>query len=400
MQSTPHAPASVDPATARGLRTVSALYFCFFAGNGVFLVFINVYYRSLGLSGTQIGLINTLAPLAGMVGATLWGMLNDRWGKPRRLFLIVVPGAILASLGLALGQSFGWLALCAAVHQFFGSPLIPLTDSTTLSLLGEQRGSYGKYRVWGTFGFSLTSAMIGFILARTGLRSMFIFYACIYLGLLVASRRLPDVSFSMGRAPSRGVGPMLRQRRWVIFAISVFLMWMALNSAIAFLNITLKAMGASEGLIGLSWTMAAAAETPVMLASAYLLRSVGPARLVLIGYLGYVVRMLLYSVMPSPGWAPAINALNAVSYAPFWLGMVAYVAELAPENLKTTAQGLMGSVMALASMVGALVGGWLFDSVGSGGLFRVMSGFCLLALVLFAAEQRLPAKPRRFVQRA
>jgi PPP family 3-phenylpropionic acid transporter len=299
---------------------------------------------------------------------------------------------IAASLGLSAARSFGWLVLCAAVHQFFASPLMPLTDSTTLSLLGEQRNRYGAYRVWGTLGFILTSSTVGFVLARLGIRTMFVVYACIFVGLLIVSRGLPDVAVSLGRAPSRGLGQMLRQSRWVIFAITSFLLWMALNSAISFVNVTLKAMGAGEALIGLSWTTAAAVEAPVMLAGAYLLRRFGARRLALVGLVGYVLRMAGYSLMPSPGWAPAINVLNCVSYAPFWLGSVAYINELAPDNLKSTAQGLMGSIMSLSAMTGALLGGWLFDSIGSAGLFRVMTGCCVAALLLFAAGQRLPQR--------
>lgn len=64
-------------ASAGDLRKMKFLYFVFFAGNGVFFTFINVYYVGLGLSGMQIGIINTLSPLAGIIGMTLWGLLND-----------------------------------------------------------------------------------------------------------------------------------------------------------------------------------------------------------------------------------------------------------------------------------------------------------------------------------
>jgi PPP family 3-phenylpropionic acid transporter len=93
--------------------------------------------------------------------------------------------------------------------------------------------------------------------------------------------------------------------------------------------------------------------------------------------------MFLYSVMPSPGWAPVINLLQCVTFAIFWIGAVNYVSELAPENLKTTAQGLLFSTMNLASLAGGLGSGWLFDALGPAGLFRILSVFCILALLLF-----------------
>lgn len=181
---------------------------------------------------------------------------------------------------------------------------------------------------------------------------------------------------------------MVRQTPWVVFAASVFLLWVALVSVMNFLSVTLQGMGAPEGLIGLSWTTAAVAEIPVMLASAWLLRRIGPARLVAVGILGYAVRLTFFALMPSPYWAPAINALNGISYAPFWIGAVAYVSELAPESLKTTAQGMLASVMSLASIMGALLGGWLFDILGPTGMFGVMAGLCAAAFALFSVGQR------------
>ena len=66
------------------------MYFLYYTGFGIYLPFINIYYSHIGLSGLEIGLINTLSPLVGMLSAPLWGILNDRFGKTRVLLAIAV----------------------------------------------------------------------------------------------------------------------------------------------------------------------------------------------------------------------------------------------------------------------------------------------------------------------
>jgi MFS family permease len=106
-----------------------------------------------------------------------------------------------------------------------------------------------------------------------------------------------------------------------------------------------------------------------------------------IGIVGYALRMFLYALMPTPRWVLAISMMNSVTYMPFWIGAVAYASDRAPENMKATSQGLLYSITSLASMVGGLYSGWLFDIAGPSGLFTVMGVSCLVALALFSIGQ-------------
>jgi PPP family 3-phenylpropionic acid transporter len=131
----------------KNLWRLRLLYFFFYASIGVFFPFINVYYRELGLTGTQIGLINTLAPLVGILSMTLWGMLNDRFGRTGWLLAAAALGAMCGALGQSAMRSLGGLALMACAQTLFTSSIPPLLDSTTLSVLGQQREHYGRQRV-------------------------------------------------------------------------------------------------------------------------------------------------------------------------------------------------------------------------------------------------------------
>src|SRR5450759_603331 len=130
------------------LWPLKLLYFIFYASQGSYTTFIGVYYASLGLSGTQIGLINTVIPITGMISSPLWGMLSDRTGKTRTLLMLAVTGLIASTLALSVAPTFAIILPIVALFAVFNTTIIPLLDSTTLSVLGEQRQRYGAQRLW------------------------------------------------------------------------------------------------------------------------------------------------------------------------------------------------------------------------------------------------------------
>jgi PPP family 3-phenylpropionic acid transporter len=370
-----------------GHLAVKLLFFLNYAGIGQFLAFLNVYYNSIGLTGVQIGLLGTISTAIAIFGSTLWGILSDRLGKPRWLFATAFTGTILGTLALSAARPFAWIFTAVCFLSLFNTTLSPLIDSTALVLLGDQRQRYGTYRVWGSLGFILTSSAAGFIYERTGLHAMFAgFVVLMMLGFLVALT-LPDQNVHLRGSAWGGVAYMIRKPQWLIFAGSVFFVWLAANGMLSFLGVTIMKMGGTNSLIGMAGTIAAVVEMPGMFFSHHLLRRFDARQLMGIGILGYALRMFFYAIMPVPGWVLVIATMNSVSYMPFWIGAVAYASDRAPENMKATSQGLLYSVTSLSSVVGGLSSGWLFDRLGPSGLFAVMGVSGLIALALFSLGQ-------------
>lgn len=382
-------PVSDTGAQSPRLWSLKVLYFIFFAGQGTYATFIGVYYGSLGLSGTQIGLINTVIPLVGMFSSPLWGMLSDRSGKTRRLLMLAVTGLIMATLALSTARSFVVILPIVGVFALFNVTILPLMDSTTLSLLGEHRERYGAQRVWGTIGFIVTSAVIGLVLERTGLHTIFYTYAFANLCFLVALIRLPERKVHLQQSMLTGLTQMIRQPPWLLFALCIVLLGLATSGMYGFLSLTVKKLGGSDGLIGIVWTLSAIAEMPFMALGAPLLLRFGSRKLLAIALLAFGMRLLLYGLMPAPEWAAAISIVAGISFGLYSISVVTYANEIAPPNLKATSQGLVVALTSLSGIAGAPVSGWLFDQVGPSNMFLILAGCCFLALLLFAVGRLL-----------
>lgn len=350
-------------------------------------MFLNVYYRSIGLSGTQIGVISMLIPAAGIFSAPLWGLLRDRTGKMRLLFSLILVGCLICVLIFSRVRTFLLLVPIVALFSVFFSPILPLIDSNTLRLLGSRGQRYGRYRVWGAIGFTLSSLIFGFVYERYGLHTMFAVFPLVLLIMLLIGTWLTDQPVQAKRSMGHSVWEMVRKSTWLVFATSLFLLGLGANGAIAFVSVKIMAIGGSESLVGLSWTTIAILEIPLMFFSEPLLRRFGALRLLSVAFVGYVLRLILYGIMPSPGWAPFVNFLHGISFVPLTLGSVAYVNENSPEHLKATSQGLLASVLNFSNLSGALIAGWLYDQIGPIKVFLVLAGVCFAGLVIFSLGQ-------------
>ena len=367
------------------LPAARLVYFIYYTSFAIYLPFINIYYRDIGLSGLEIGIINSLSPLVGMLSAPLWGILNDRFGKTRVLLAIAVAGSILAAWGIAAAGSFLVLLPVTGLFSLFYSTIVPMLDSNTLLLLGDRREHYGSIRLWGSAGYVLLTLTGGYLLEYMGLSGLFPLFTICMVALLICLFWYPTRRVDLGSSPRifEILWKMLRQSRWVIFILSVIFMWIAANGMHTFLGVYLAELGASQGLIGLTMAIGGATEIPTMYFGARLLKYLAPKKMIAIGMFAYMVRMFLYAIMPTPDWAPFINLLNSVTFGFFWIGSVAYVNELAPDEIKATSQGLLLAVLNLASLISTTFCGWLYDFTGPANLFLILALCSLVAVTIF-----------------
>jgi PPP family 3-phenylpropionic acid transporter len=371
------------PANTRALFIGKVLYFFMFAGVGTFFPFLNVYYKSIGLSGTQIGFINTLGPLIAIFASPMWGLLGDRLGRLRLLLAVVILGSIISVLGLGLVTPFFAILGMAAVFNLFGCAIQPLVDSYNLALLGEHRERYSEQRLWGTFGFLASSLFVGSFFERAGLRYLFPGYA-LCLGLLLFTLIwVSPAETRMGRTVFKGFTQMLRQPVWIVFAAAVILVMIANNSWLNFLGITVKEMGAKDSLVGWMWSVGALSEIPVMLFGTRLLRRWGAKKIMATGFFFYGVRLILYSAMPVPEWVLGINWIQGLSFGFYWVGGVNYVSEITPVHLRATGMSMLVSLFNIASVTAGPLVGLSFDNLGSSRLYLLAAVTAWTGLFIF-----------------
>jgi len=90
-----------------------------------------------------------------------------------------------------------------------------------------------------------------------------------------------------------------------------------------------------------------------------------------------------------PGWSAApLFLLTGVTWAAFQLSATSIVSRLAPAGLKGQALGAYNALTGLGGVVGAVIGGFLADSLGFPAAFLVAAAVVLLTIPVVMVEAR------------
>lgn len=385
MQETVHDSALVRREPTPLYFTPKFYYFCHFAAMAALVPFLALYYRQLGLGEQTIGLLTGLPPLLTLVIAPIWGAMADVTQRHQRLLQGAVVGLLLTVLLFSLVRNPIWLLPLVLLYALFNAPIIPLVDNTVLALLGERQAIYGRLRLWGALGWGVAGTVAGLLIERFGLTWSF-YSALVFLaGCLVATMRFRIQPAQIGQPFWQGIRFFVTNRPWLVFLITLFINGAAAGVSNNFLFLYLDELSASETLMGASLLVATASEIPIFFFGDRLLNRFGARGLLLLSLSATVIRMAGYALMPAAWVVLPINLLHGLTFSAMWVAGVSYANRAAPAGMGATAQGVLSGVsMGIAGATGAVIGGYLYETVGPAVTFGLAGVAVAGGLIFFA----------------
>ena len=374
-----------------------SFYFLYYAAMASFMPFIVLFYQQLQFNGAQIGLLTGIPPLVSLFAGPFLAGVADRTRRHNWIMGLGILSAAVIIFSISRLDIFWVIFALVIVFNFLFSPVASLGDSATMAMLGEERAMYGRVRLGGTFGWGIFAQIAGILLRRLGLDILFYMYSAIMLVNLFVSQRL-----TFGRHEERGhaaasgtIWTLLSKPRWMIFLASAFLGGLGAFSVAAFLSPHLQALGANGDQIGFAFTIATVTELPIFFFGNRLVKRFKPYALFVTSIILLGIRSFLFAATGSLFWTIVVQALGGMIFPAMWLAGVAYADQHAPENLKSTAQGLFGAMsFGFGSAVGGFMGGLLLESVGGRGMFLVFGIVIFAGLALVEGLKRLlPQEP-------
>uniref|UniRef100_A0A0G4HA24 Major facilitator superfamily associated domain-containing protein n=1 Tax=Chromera velia CCMP2878 TaxID=1169474 RepID=A0A0G4HA24_9ALVE len=175
-------------------------------------------------------------------------------------------------------------------------------------------------------------------------------------------------------------------RRVAIFFFNIAIIGAGFGLIGNLLFVTLKKMGASAFLCGLSVSITVIFEVPIMYVSDWMLKHWGVGVMILLGEAAQVLRYFLYTLMPSPEWVLPIEPLHGVTYGLVWCAAVHFCSTpaVSRHGLEASAQGLLSLLhFKLAPMFATLAGGFVMESAGDTVLYGTCGALVLLSLFLY-----------------
>ncbi|XP_064644661.1 major facilitator superfamily domain-containing protein 6-like [Lineus longissimus] len=99
----------------RHMFPVKLFYFFFFGARGAVTPYMSIYFKQLGLSPDQIGLVSGMRPIVGFASGPLWGALADRYKIRKMCLILSMIGWLFFTLGLGFVKQPEKIKVCPNV---------------------------------------------------------------------------------------------------------------------------------------------------------------------------------------------------------------------------------------------------------------------------------------------
>ncbi|MEO8356699.1 MAG: MFS transporter [Chloroflexota bacterium] len=379
----------------RDLFFARAYYFAFMGGWGFVLPFINLFYVSLGLSGTQIGAIGSLSAIVGLIVSPI--VVTEIKKLPQaRLVLQLSLG--LAALGyFLLGQQSFIAPILAIVffHTVASAGIMPTSDAMAVSVSQEAGTGYGSVRVWASVGWIITVLSAGWLIERFGFRAGFTGVTLMWilgagLVLFIKPRYFiarTDIELSRPSVQS-ALNHILHDRTLLGFAISVIFIGFLNSGVLQFENIFLAQLGASKQLISVAGILSAIVELPFMIYADRFVRRVGAHRVMLLALAITIFQRAAVLLFPYIATIMIVRFIGGISFSFYTISYMGLISS----RTKTAETGTVLALYTvtlngLVSMIAAPSAGLIFDAVGARWLYAFsMAGYAIGVTVLWFAR--------------
>jgi MFS transporter, PPP family, 3-phenylpropionic acid transporter len=376
----------------KDLLFARAYYFTFMGGWGFVLPFVNLFYVSIGLSGTQIG---TVASLSAVVSLVVSPFVVTELKKLPQARMILQLCLVLGAMGyFLLGQQTVFLAILLIIffQTIATSAIMPSSDAMAVSVAQDHGTGYGSIRLWASVGWIIIVLSAGWLIERLGYQAGFTGVAVIWTlgaGMLLFIR--PDyfvapTGIDVSRPSVRtAIQRVLHDRTLIGFALTVILVGFLNNGVLQFENVFLSQLGASKQLIAVAGILSAIVEVPFMAYADRFVRRAGAHRVMLIALVMISFQRAAVLLLPYIATIMIVRFIGGVSFSFYTISYVGLISSRTRSSETGTVLALYTVTLAgLVNMLAAPVSGSIFDAIGARWLYALaVTGYVMGALVLW-----------------
>ena len=392
----------------RSWLTVALLFFCAGLNYGDRTAISSVFpllQAEFGMTDVQLGELGSFFLWSYALGSPFAGMLADRFSR-RKLIAGSLAAWSLATLATGFAQSATQLLAIRAVLGLSECAYLP----AAVGLIADHHGPLTRGRALGVhlaglqLGLIAGGSLAGYLGQHGGWRQpFFVLGAAGLLLSAICAVFLEDVA-EPHAAPKMDaplqIRRLLSRPLYQLILVEAMLVsvgtWMFYNWMPLYFSETFHMSLAAAGFSGTA-LLQAAAMLAVLCGSALsdaVAKQSESKRLLLMAvfYLASAPFLLIFAVKNTFTWVSVavilfafLRAMGGANEPPILCGML-------PARERSTAQGLMNTLNALAGGIGIFAAGWLKKDFGLGGVFAGVSILMALAAVVALAAYRL----RRF----
>ncbi len=351
--------------------SLSSVYFFYFAVLGATNPYWGLYLQSLGFDAEQIGALMAVFIATKLIAPNLWSYWADR--KDAHIPVMRLGAALtpLCFLTVYLQQGFWSMAVAMVLYSFFWNAILPQYEVITLRAIKGREERYSQIRLWGSVGFIVAVAGLGWLLDWVEVSWLPVSILFIMVMMALSSWWIP-VSRFWGQKDDSAEGATekdgsnssadmsflqcLRQPPVLIFLLAVILMQISHGPYYTFFSIYMEEIGYSRSLIGLLWSLGVMAEVVLFAIMHLLFRGFSPQLLLTVSLILAAVRWCMVGLFAQELVLLLVSQLlHAASFGSFHAASIALVQRFF--SGKSAAQG-QAVYSSLGFGIGGAIGAW------------------------------------------
>lgn len=236
------------------------------------------------------------------------------------------------------------------------SPICSLIDAMTYDYLGDDRGKWGKQRMWGTIGFAVFAVISGLSMdlfsesssKNKDYTAAFVLYALLSFiaAVFVWFYQIYQISNELTCAKEvlRNLGAVLKRLRAISLLVLLFMFGFYTGLIETFLYWHLSTLGGTKVLFGLCMLVNCLPEIPIMFLAGRIIQTLGYVNMLYVTLIAYAVRLTVYSFITNPWTVLAVEPLHGIAYGLMYSAASSYVSIITPPGMHGVMQGLLAGV--------------------------------------------------------
>ncbi|XP_044256525.1 uncharacterized protein LOC123006253 [Tribolium madens] len=275
-------------------------------------------------------------------------------------------------------------------------------EGAVIAILREHKADYGLQRIYATIGGMISSPLSGFFIdfasrgkGYTDFTPIFFFYATLKIvsGFLML---FINLEFKKpAQSVISDVLAVLRKMELIVLFVACLILGSAWGYIESFLFWLLQDLGGSKSLMGLTITVGGFVGIPLLVLSGPIIKKIGHANVIFIGFAFYAIRLIGYSLIYNPWLCLVFEAMESVTFGLSFTAAVTYAAKLSTVTTDTTIQGLLGGLyFAVGKGIGSLIGGHMIKMYGIRSTFQRFAIFTAATGLAYFAFYHLYMKQR------
>ncbi len=362
-----------------------------FAGGGIFISIVPLYFNNRGLSYIEIGVASSIASLSMIIVPLLAGRLSDIWSRKKTAILCKSFSVALTPLYIFAGNFVSFIPLQLSVPAMFWTfESMTSAISLELSIEGKIGTNLGILRS-SALGWSMGSISSGFLLQNFGFQISFITSAAFHLLSAISVLGLTepkkgDLNLSKKKTQAFNIGKILP---FLLIIVFIFSTMPAFHS---FLPLFMKnELGAPESVIPLIFAITPVGEIPLTYIIGRLADKIDKRKLILICLLAFPVRWGAILLANNYVLIIPIQILHGLTFTSLYAAGIAYLSEIASTRSIGVIVGAFSSSLSIGNAMGAYLLGFTVEKFGFGTMYLqaiATSIICTVAFLILALKQK------------